>query len=92
MNLIKLDNRFTMKKYGFECMLEWTNVEQLQYNGTHYNLFYKIRSAAQNTLGPEWSQYFTLDGKWLARREDSKAFARIYFRNEKYITLVQMAQ
>ncbi len=91
MKLIKLDNRFRMKHYGFECALIWGTHFRLQYNSVVYKHYYDIARSARNTLGIEWNQYVNPNGKWVAERENGKQTARIYFRNEKYLTLVQLA-
>lgn len=91
MNFIKLNNRYTMKSYGFECALEWTNSTKLQYNSKGYNEFYKIHKIANQIFGCQWSRYVNTNGVWYPKREDTRTYARIYFRNEKHITLVQLA-
>jgi hypothetical protein len=80
-----------MKKHGFECALEWSNLGRLEYGSKSYNEFYKIDQAARKLFGCEWSKYVNQTGKFSSKREDSKTFARIYFRNEKYLTLVQLS-
>jgi hypothetical protein len=87
----KLDNRHAMKKNGFTHMIEWSNVTSLVKSPNSRNEFYAVRDAASNLFGNGWSPYFNNQGKWSSASNVSRIPPRIYFKSEKYISLVLMA-
>jgi hypothetical protein len=87
----KLDNRHAMTKNGFTHMIEWTNVPSLFKSPKSRNEFYAIRSEAERLFGNGWSLYFNIEGKWCGANNTARMPPRIYFKSEKYISLVLMA-
>lgn len=87
----KLDNRHTMKKHGFTHMLEWSNVLNLKLYPTYRKEFDSICRAASKVFGNGWSLYFNNDGKWLSETNVTRNPPRIYFKSEKYISLILIA-
>jgi len=89
MKLRKTDKRFNLYRYGFDCYVEFKTEDWNVYNRT-------TRYCIEN-LGPEFWHFagrVYKDGKWRAvpchksKRWESK---RIYFRGEKYHTMLLMA-
>jgi hypothetical protein len=80
-----------MKKDGFTHMLEWTNVTSLIKSPNSRNQFYAIQRAASEIFGNSWSRYFNNTAKWASVSNVSRIPPRIYFKSEKYISLVLMA-
>lgn len=86
----KLDNRHAMTRHGFTHMIEWSNVTSLFKSPKSRNEFYAIRSEAERLFGNGWSQFFNIEGKWLSTSNTARMPPRIYFKSEKYISLVLM--
>lgn len=86
----RLDNRHAMTKNGFTHMIEWTNITSLFKSPKSRNEFYAIRFEAERLFGNGWSLYFNIEGKWWGA-QSPRMPPRIYFKSEKYISLVLMA-
>ena len=88
MRLIKTDRRFKLYQYGFDCYVEFGSD-----NWNNYNRYMRYCRA---NLGNEFWEFLGRGGagNWRGnahyrnRRWNSK---RIYFRGEKYYTLLLMA-
>jgi hypothetical protein len=90
MRVIKLDHRYTMSKYGFTHAIEWTNITKLRPNSKPYKDFFRISDICRSQFGESWYRYLGTDGRWSAQRENGRSFARIYFKSERMITMVQL--
>lgn len=80
-----------MTEHGFTHMIEWSNVTKLSYGGRSHKEFYALDTAAFELMGYHWSRNFNPDGKWRTTMGNSKQPPRIYFKSEKYISLVLMS-
>jgi hypothetical protein len=90
MKLHKTDRRFELHRYGFDCYVEFAIDDWNNYNRT--------TRYCRDNFGPEFWHFnevmFAPTGKWKgvachqSKRWKSK---RIYFRGEKYYTLLLMA-
>jgi hypothetical protein len=89
MKLHKTDLRFKLHKYGFDCYIELNQSDWKNYN--------RITTYCRNALGNEFYEFAGRvweKGNWKGhyhhrgRRYSSR---RIYFRGEKYHTLLLMA-
>ena len=87
----KLDNRHAMKKNGFTHMIEWTNVLRPKHGNRSHTEFYSLSKTASNLFGQSWSPYFNNQGKWSSASNVSRIPPRLYFKSEKYISLVLMS-
>ena len=89
MKLRKTDRRFELHRYGFDCYVEFGEQDWSAYNRT-------VRYC-RDTFGPEFWHFAGRvydDGKWRSvPRHRSKGWGskRVYFRGEKYHTLLLMA-
>jgi hypothetical protein len=89
MKLRKTDKRFDLYRYGFDCYVEFNYEDWNGYNRT-------TRYCIEN-LGPEFWHFAGRvygDGNWRAvSHHQSKRWRskRIYFRGEKYYTLLLIA-
>lgn len=86
----KLDNRHAMKKDGFTHMIEWSNITNLRNNQKSGKEFYEISATTSKMFGCGWSRYFNSEGKWCSISNVSRIPPRIYYKSEKYISLVLM--
>lgn len=89
MKLRKTDRRFDLYRYGFDCYVEFGEQEWSAYNRT-------TRYCREN-LGPEFWNFSERkygEGKWRGNahhRGKGWSSKRVYFRGEKYHTLLLMA-
>ncbi len=89
MKLRKTDKRFNLYRYGFDCYVEFGEKEWLEYNRT-------VRYC-RDKLGPEFWEFAGRvygDGNWRGNahhRGKSWSSKRVYFRGEKYYTLLLIA-
>ena len=89
MKLRKTDNRFNLRKYGFDCYIEFASNDWIGYNRyIHY---------CRQIFGDEFWEFAGRvynNGNWRGnshhkgKRWSSK---RIYFRGEKFYTLLLIA-
>ena len=86
----KLDRRHTMLEHGFTHMIEWPNLTKLSYGTRSHKEFYALGNATSKLLGHGWSKHFNPAGKWRSTVGNSKQPPRIYFRDERQISLVLM--
>jgi hypothetical protein len=89
MKLRKTDKRFNLYCYGFDCYVEFAYNDWRAYN--------RIVSYCRKTFGPEFwlfnERVYEPDAKWRAvseHRNRNWRSKRIYFRGEKYHTLLLM--
>ena len=90
MKLYKTDKRFELYDYGFDCYIEFTFDDWNSYN--------KYTTYCRRTLGNEFwktQQKVYENGGWKGvyrhRNRRGVETKRIYFRGEKYHTLLLMA-
>jgi hypothetical protein len=91
MKLRKTDRRFNLYQYGFDCYVEFDINDWHEYNRT---VCY-----CRDNLGPGFWHFkevmFAPTGKWkgVSRHRNKRGYEskRIYFRGEKYYTLLLMA-
>jgi hypothetical protein len=89
MKLRKTDRRFNLHKYGFDCYVEFKEDDWQGYNRT--------TRYCRSNLGPEFwyfSGHVYEKGNWRGNSHHQgklRSSARIYFRGEKYHTLLLMA-
>lgn len=91
MKLRKTDKRFNLYQYGFDCYIEFNSDDWKGYNK------YVIFCCKQ--FGDEYWRFmereYTPNGKWkgVYRHRNKRGYEskRIYFRGEKYHTLLLMA-
>jgi hypothetical protein len=89
MRLRKTDRRFKLYQYGFDCYVEFNSDEWNNYNRT-------VRYCREN-LGPEFWEFSSRvyeNGNWKSyphHRNKVWSSKRVYFRGEKYHTLLLMA-
>jgi len=80
-----------MTAHGFTHMIEWSNVTKLRYGTRSYDEYHALDKAAFDLMGYNWSQHFNTAGKWRPSMGNSKQPPRMYFKSEKYISLVLMS-
>ena len=80
-----------MIKWGFTHMIEWSDIINLLKSPKSHKEFYAIRSESERLFGNGWSRYFNYEAKWLSASNTSRTPPRIYYKSEKYISLVLMA-
>lgn len=89
MKLRKTDNRFNLRKYGFDCYIEFRDDDWKNYN--------RYLRYCRDNFGEEFwvfnERVYRPEGKWRAGQHKNKRCKskRIYFRGEKYHTLLLMA-
>ena len=88
MRLRKTDNRFHLRKYGFDCYVEFRDDDWKNYN--------RYVRYCRDNLGDEFGDFAGRvygDGNGRAKQHKGKRWSskRIYFRGEKYYTLLLMA-
>lgn len=80
-----------MTEHGFTHMIEWSNVAKLAYGSRSHTEFYALNKAASKLFGQSWSRHFNNTGKWASLINTHRAPPRLYFKSEKYISLVLMS-
>ena len=88
MKLVRTDNRFKLYKYGFDCYLQFSLGEYLEFN--------RYKKACSQVFGEEFYLYggkpndgkYQPDGYYHHRGLSSK---RIYLRGTRLYTLLQIA-
>lgn len=89
MKLRKTDRRFNLRKYGFDCYVEFDEKDWNNYN--------RYMGYCRDNLGPEfWEFAGRVYGNGNYRgvahhRGKRRSSKRIYFRGEKYHTLLLIA-
>lgn len=89
MKLRKTDKRFNLQKYGFDCYIEFAENDWPGYN--------RYVRYCRDTFGPEFWEFSGRvygNGNWRGNahhRGKRRSSKRIYFRGEKYHTLLLMA-
>ena len=91
MKLRKTDKRFNLLKYGFDCYIEFNQDDWQGYN--------RYLQYCRKTFGDEYWRFmereYTPNGRWKGvyrhRTKRGVETKRIYFRGEKYHTLLLMA-
>lgn len=95
----KLDRRFKLhREAGFEYMLEWPLCD---YDFNRDSVYYNYRQTVklvEERLGLKYYTYAQPDGRWTETQDriqtskwgDSKVRHRIFVRDAKHLTLVQL--
>lgn len=89
MNLRKTDRRFKLYNYGFDCYIEFECDDWKNHNRC-------LRYCNQNFGEQFWlfnKRVYRPEGKWRAdvHKNKNQRSKRIYFRGEKYYTLLILA-